>query len=322
MKNTEVPELSVRAVLAAAIGGTVLAGSVAVALVLTVTAGMILSAYVSDGLALAGISVPDTAWYVLWSACGVVALAWVGRTVARSIRDERVQLVESTIPVSEAPSDERSALAPTLERLAAQADVPAPEIRVRQTETPLAYTTSRPDDPLFRTGTVEKPVVVVSRGLVSMLSRSELSAVLAHELAHVANDDLRLTTLLLVPLFSAETLQQEEGTASNLFEVAGHLLGAGASIGVGVFSRAREFAADRGAVAITGDPASLASALRKIDESLASQPTVDRRERSQSTNAISVHSVLDSRHDCFGLRSTHPPVESRLRRLSERSEEF
>lgn len=320
MHVTELPGLAARAVLAAVIGGVVLGGRVAVALVLSVTGGMILSAYASDLLALVQISVPDAMWYVLWSACAVVTLAWVGRTVARSIRDERARLVEPTTPISEAPPDEVSSLESTLERLAAQADVPTPEIRIRPTETPLTYTTYRPDDPLLRTGTVEKPVVVVSRGLVSTLSRPELSAVLAHELAHVVNDDLRLTTLVLVPLLSAETLQQEEGTASNLFEVSGHLLAFGASIGVGVFSRGREFAADRGAAAITGDPSTLASALQKIDESLASQPTEDLRERSESANAINVHSVLGSEHDFFGLRSTHPSVEARVRQLSELSE--
>lgn len=315
MRLTTLAGLAARAALAVVISGVVLAGSLAIVLVIAVTGGMIFSAYASDLLGVAHISLPSVVWLAVWSLCGLCAIAWFTRAIASAVRTGRADLLHRTTPLSEIAGDEPSTIESAVGRLARQIDVPKPPIRIDPTATPLAFTTYRPDDPIVRTGHDATPVLVVSEGLIETLSESELSAVLAHELAHISNDDLRLLTVILVPLIAAETLTPDEGSTSNAFEVCGHILSFIASIGVGVFSRGRELAADRAAAELTGDPAALATALEKLDEAAPAKPTADLREHARSTNAIAILPTLGDERIDSGLRSTHPPLETRLERL-------
>lgn len=315
MRLTTPTGLATRAALAAAINGVVLAGTLAIVVVFAVAGGMILSAYASRFLEVVHVDPPTVVWSVVWSLCALGAIGWVARAIDRAVRTERAELLHRATPLSKAAGEKLSKIDHSVERLARQVDLPKPAVRVDPTATPLAYTTYRPDDPIVRTDRVEVPVIVVSQGLIETLSESELSAILAHEIAHIANDDLRLITVVLVPLVAAETLTADEGPTSNVFEVCGRLLRFVASIGIGVFSRGRELAADRGAVAITGDPATLAAALERLDEAGSIKPTTDLREHARSTNAINVLPTLPPGPDTTGLRSTHPPLETRLEQL-------
>ncbi|WP_254764470.1 M48 family metallopeptidase [Natrinema marinum] len=298
-----------------AISGVVLAGSLAIVVVIAVVSGMVFSAYASDVLDFAHISLPSVVWAAVWSLCGLCAIVWFTRAIASAVRLGRTDLLQRTTPFSEIAGKEPSNTEYAISRLASQIDVPTPPIRVNPTATPLAFTTYRSDDPIVRTGHDATPVLVVSRGLIETLSESELSAVLAHELAHISNDDLRLLTVILIPLIGAERLTPDEGSTSNVLEVCGHLLNSIALIGVGVFSRGRELAADRAAAELTGDPAALATALEKLDEAAPAKPTADLREHARSTNAIAILPTLGDERPSSGLRSTHPPLETRLRQL-------
>jgi heat shock protein HtpX len=180
---------------------------------------------------------------------------------------------------------------------------------------PFAYATSRPNDPLLGVRRTGEPVIVVSKGLVRTLPRDETAAVLAHEFTHLANDELRLTAWLLVPLVATEFLHDGRETPTDGREPLEWLLATVALAGVGVFSRGREIAADRAAVAATGDPGSLASALERLDDHRSSRPTTDLRKHARSTNAVSVLPTLGTDDSLSGLRSTHPPLETRLEAL-------
>ena len=91
-----------------------------------------------------------------------------------------------------------------------------------------------------------------------------------------------------------------------------------ASLGTGLFSRGREFAADRAAARLTGNPGALAAALRRLDDSLDEPPPQDLRELSHTCDALSVMPALDPESDGGGgLFATHPPTEVRIRRLRE-----
>lgn len=87
-------------------------------------------------------------------------------------------------------------------------------------------------------------------------------------------------------------------------------------VGVGVFSRGRELAADTAAAELTGDPAALASALRRLDAAAAGAPATDLREHARTVDALSVHPMLDPSTDAGGgLTATHPATETRAERL-------
>ena len=262
----------------------------------------------------------DTRAYGLVGAVAVIGGIWVAR---KTIREERRWLLEDTAPVGDAVPETGAAVEQVVERTAAQFDVPAPSVRVHPTETPLAYTTRRPGDPILGLDGGPAPVIVVSEGLVSTLPGAELDAVLAHELAHVANDDLRLLPFVLVPLVAVE---KQLDCASGLGYLVFVPLAAAATAGVSVFARGRELAADRAAAAATGDPGALAAAIRRLDASAPAKPSADLRERARSLNAINVLPTLERegtsrlRHpriDAFleRFRSTHPPLQTRLEHL-------
>lgn len=315
MRLTTPAGLAIRAVFAATISGAVLAGSLTVVVVIAVAGGMILTAYASDLLGFVHIDPPGYVWPVIWFLCALGAIGWFTRAIERTVRAEREALLERAVPPSEISVAETSHLDSSLERLARQVSIPTPELRVDPTATPLAYTTYRPDDPLVRVGRDDTPVIVLSRGLIELLPRSELVAVIAHEIGHIANDDCRLITVVLVPLIAAETLTEDEGTTTNVSEICGHLLSFVASIGVGVFARGRELAADRAAVTMTGDPGALAAALERLGGVEPAKPTADLREHARSTNAINAFPTLAPGRDTAGLHSMHPPLETRLEQL-------
>ncbi len=315
MRLTGPAGLATRAVLAAAISGMVLACSFAIVAVMAVTGGMILSAYGSDLLGFVQITPPQMFWPIVWLLCALGATGLFVRAIVRIIRTERAAFLERTTPLSETTMAETSYIDSSAERLARQVGIATPTVRIDSTATPLAYTTYRPDTSIINADRDETPVIVLSTGLIETLSQSELSAVLAHEIGHIANDDLRLISVLLMPLIAAETLTEDEGRTSNVFELCGHHLSFIALIGVSIFSRGRELAADRAAAVMTGEPAALASALETLDESATPKPTADLRDHARSTNAINVLPTLGPANSGTGPRSTHPSLETRLEQL-------
>ncbi|WP_222917123.1 M48 family metalloprotease [Natrinema sp. SYSU A 869] len=248
-------------------------------------------------------------WTAIAALGGILGLLTVAWWIPRTIRNERRYLLEKTRHVAETDAVELEA---TVRRLATQFDVPTPALRVQPINTPVAYTTSRPAAPLVRTGTANTPVVVLSTGLIETVSPAELEAILAHELAHIVNDDLRLITAILVPLMTAELLY--EGTSpSDPLDLIGYLLATVAAIGVGVFSR--EVAADRAAAIVTGNPAQLAAALERLYESEPQRPSEDLRNHAQVTNAVNFVPTITPERTAGHLWSTHPSLETRIEEL-------
>lgn len=241
----------------------------------------------------------------------IVAGPGVAWTLVRGVRRERRALLEGTSPVTAV--DDGEAIAATCRRLSARFDVSEPSVRVRSTATPLAYTTYRPADPLVSIGGGAEPIVVVSEGLLGALSPAERDAVLAHEIAHLANGDLDLTTGLLVPVHAAEVLY--DGPDAVGLDPVGRGFAATAAVGFGVFSRGRELAADRAAAAATGDPAALATALERLDGAGGcTRPTTDLRDHAAATGAVNVLPI-EGASLAGGLGATHPATETRVERL-------
>ncbi len=178
----------------------------------------------------------------------------------------------------------------------------------------------------FATGLHEgRYSVTVTRGLVNTLSRDEVEAVLAHELTHVINKDVR--TMVIASIFAGIISVLAELVFRGLFYAggrgrsknsnAGPLILIGlvfAAVGVALavvirmmLSRTREFVADAGAVELTKNPDAMISALRKIEG------------RSSLKGPDEVQQMfLDNQPDGRGLEglfATHPPIAKRIEAL-------
>ena len=156
----------------------------------------------------------------------------------------------------------------------------------------------------------------LTQGLLDLLEPSELEAVIAHELAHVANRDAAVMTVVGGPgeaLLSGGVRVAGQGWYPLVLGGAiATLIGWIGTIGTRALSRYREFAADAGAVALTGNPAALASALMKVSEGLVAIPQRDLRAASVGD---AFHLLPAARENSFGLPATHPPLPARIERL-------
>lgn len=247
-------------------------------------------------------------------AVGLGVLFAVGHAadvVVAARRDEAVVdgLVEDLGPGVD--GDRVRAVEDRVSRLAAAMDVPAPTVRLRRSETPTAAVVGY--DPAEST-------LVVSTGLVEALSDRELDAVLAHELAHVANRDAAVLTALSFPRTAGREAFYRYGPNPVAVLLAG-VASATSRLCVAVVSRAREHTADDAAAAVTGDPAAMASALERLDDRVAGRPNEDLRAVAAPFSVVppawEEHRFFDrTRRLLFRrLLGTHPPTERRIERL-------
>jgi len=214
--------------------------------------------------------------------------------------------------------DEEPRLHETISRLCAIADLPKPQVAIVDSSVPNAFATGRSQS---------SAVVAVTTALRQRLSQAELEAVLAHELSHIKNRDMLVITiasfLSTVAFFLVRNMMffQPRGRDRNganaallvwLVSVVVWIL---SFLLIRALSRYREFSADRGSVVITGQPANLASALMTISGVMERVPSRDLREI-EGMNAFFIIPAVTN-ISITNLFSTHPPVEARIRALSE-----
>ncbi len=156
----------------------------------------------------------------------------------------------------------------------------------------------------------------LTQGLLDLLEPRELEAVIAHELAHVVNRDAAVMTVVGGPgeaLLAGGVRVASQGWFPIM---VGGLIASGigwvGTLGTRALSRYREFAADEGAVALTGSPAALASALMKVSDGLVAMPRRDLREAAVQD---AFHLLPVARDSAYGLPATHPPLKARIERL-------
>jgi len=216
--------------------------------------------------------------------------------------------------------DDYPALFDTVDRLAQQADMPRPPVAVIPSDEPNALSA----------GTGDRTVVCVTLGLLKTLDDDELDAVLAHELAHCKNGDSTVLTVAGFPttvalLTLSGSLERMNGFALFLGYIGLVIVLAIVSLallvvslpGTLVLARYREYAADRGAVAITGKPVALAEALATLHGR-------DRRPESdlRSIAGLNAFCIVPSGTGLLTLPWTHPPVAKRIKRLRKVQETF
>lgn len=218
----------------------------------------------------------------------------------------------------------------TVRRLSMQADLPEPGVRVVDDETPSCYTVGRFTD----------ATIVVTTGLVEQLDADELEAVLAHELAHVANRDVTLMTITTLFLEVADRAYHHARLARRAVANPGELRGtwplvlrwflplvvltyvfvspilalfpALADRATRTLAHAREFAADAAAARMTGEPLALATALLSLAEAT---PTPGADLRVSRTSALCIlPSLLVSGVESESLPDGREPVDRDERR--------
>lgn len=203
------------------------------------------------------------------------------------------------------------ALHATVERLCVVADLPKPRIVVEAERQPNSWIVA-----LGR----GRARLHVTRGLLQRLEPSELEAVVAHELAHVAHRDATVMTVVGGPgavlLGGGSTLAGRWIWPLQFGGLVAMAIGWVASIGSRALSRYREFAADAGAVALTGHPTALASALMKVSDGVLAMPTRDLRAAAARD---AFHLLPVAREDAGGIKAaltaTHPSLRARIARL-------
>jgi heat shock protein HtpX len=206
-----------------------------------------------------------------------------------------------------------------INRLCSMADLPKPRIAIVKTNVPNAFATGRNQ---------RNAVVAVTTGLMQQLNSSELEAVLAHELTHVKNRDAMVLTIAsfistlayYLMLFGGGGRRDRDSGNAILIFLASIVVYAASYLLIMSLSRYREFAADRGASIITGQPSQLASALRKISVGISRIPNEDLR-KVEGANAFFIIPAV-SKSTIFNLFSTHPSLEARLAALERIEKEL
>jgi heat shock protein HtpX len=217
---------------------------------------------------------------------------------------------------SEAPELHR-----LIDELAAYARVPKPKVAIVDSPSPNAFATGRD---------ANHAVVAVTSGILGLLSRDELAGVLAHELGHVRNRDILISSIAATIAGAITMLAQVAQWSMFLggfgrsnddedrgFGPLGSLLlivlaPVAAMLIQLAISRSREYGADETGAHIHGDPESLARALEKLEQASSLRPL--------QINPAAAHLFIVNPLKGFGLGalfSTHPPIAERVRRLRQ-----
>ena len=196
--------------------------------------------------------------------------------------------------------------------LTQRAGLPMPRIAIIPDDTPNAFATGR---------NPEHAVVAVTEGIMRILSRPELEAVIGHELGHVKHRDILIGSMAAVLAQAIMFLSRmalwvsprdEEGRSNPLAGIAIMILGPLAAIMLQMaVSRSREYLADDYSAHLTGRPDMLASALERLQSYNQQLPM-------QSAQPATAHMMIVNPLSGGGLMSlfsTHPPMEARVERL-------
>ncbi|HKH22138.1 MAG TPA: zinc metalloprotease HtpX [Solirubrobacterales bacterium] len=196
--------------------------------------------------------------------------------------------------------------------LTTRAGLPMPKLYVIPQEQPNAFATGR---------NPQHSAVAVTAGIRKLLTEDELRGVLAHELGHVRNRDILLTSVV-ASIASAITwigymvLWIGGDDDSPLGMIGPLLLWILAPISAALIqmaiSRQREYAADATGAEICGNPESLASALMRLEEGAQAIPM----QANQATEPLYIVKPFSGR-GLASLFSTHPPIDERVRRLRQ-----
>jgi heat shock protein HtpX len=203
--------------------------------------------------------------------------------------------------------------------LARNASLPMPKVYIMDNPQPNAFATGR--DP-------EHAAVAATSGLLDLLNRDEIAGVMAHELAHIKNRDTLIMTVTATFAGAIGMLanfgfllggsRNREGGIGPIGSIAMMILAPMAAMIVQMaVSRTREYAADRGGAAISGNPAALASALNKISGAARRIVNPAAEANPATAHLFIVNPLSGARMD--NLFASHPATENRIAELQKLS---
>jgi len=255
-------------------------------------------------------------WIAVWTILVAIIYAVVQYYAAGS-------LAVAMTGATEIEKKDNPRLYNIVENLSITTGLPMPKVYIIQDSAPNAFATGR--DP-------KHAMVAATTGLLDIMDDKELTAVMAHEMSHVKNYDIRVSMIVfglvcvigLISdiayrmMFYGSRRRDEEGSPVGyvLIVVAAVLSPILAALAQMAVSRQREYLADASAVNITRYPEGMIAALKKLQEH--SQPM-----KNQNVAAASMYINDPLRKGFFNnLLSTHPPLEKRIERLENGKKTF
>ncbi len=262
-------------------------------------------AYGYSPLALTGIALVATAVYAL---------------ISYYFSDKMILSLSHAQEIS--TKDQAPELFNLVENLCIGSGLPRPKIYIINDSAPNAFATGR---------NPEHAAVCFTTGILAKLDRAELEGVVAHELAHIKNYDILLTSLVVIlvgviaivadffirmSLFQSIGRDSNRGNGNAIFMIIGIVLAIIAPLIATIIklaiSRQREYLADASAAYLTRNPEGLARALEKIDSD--QEPL---ESANNATASLYISNPLKGQAKDFlsNLFNTHPPIAERVKRL-------
>jgi heat shock protein HtpX len=247
-----------------------------------------------------------------------LAFAAVGNFISYFFSDKIALAMYNAQPVSR---EELPRVYNVVERMTQRVGLPMPKIYVIPTDSPNAFATGR--NPAHAS-------VAVTQGILNLLDDEELEGVLAHELGHVRNRDILISSVAAT-LAGAVTFLARSAMWAGMFGGYGDRDDRDRGGGFGslfmiilapiaalliqmAVSRSREYEADHTGAATTGNPYALARALQKLDAWSKQRPMI----ASPSTAHLFIVAPMVGGETLANLFSTHPPIAKRIERLTGR----
>ncbi|MBS3153210.1 zinc metalloprotease HtpX [Candidatus Woesearchaeota archaeon] len=229
------------------------------------------------------------------------------------------KLVLAMYRAKEAPKSQFPDLHHSVEEAAKAAGIPKPKVYIVPSENPNAFATG----PNYKNS-----VVAVTQGILNLLSKEELKGVIAHEISHIKNRDMLISTIAatiasvisyiafmarFAALFGGMKGDKE---GQNIFELLALAIIAPlvAMLIQLAISRSREYIADETGAKLIKNPSSLANALLKLESQGKHNPM---RLGSNSTNHMMIVNPFRGKQAFVSLFMTHPPISERVKRLKE-----
>jgi heat shock protein HtpX len=263
---------------------------------------LFMAAIAMAALTALGVIPPDAPYVAMLIWC---ALFGFGGSIFSLAISKWVAKKSTGAHVIEKPSNDiEQWLFSTVQRQAKQAGIGMPEVAIFDSPDPNAFATG-----MFR----NNALVAVSTGLLRLMNKEEVEAVLGHEISHVANGDMVTLTLIqgvlnTFVLFIARIIASQFERGRFLIYIGLQMaFGVLASIIVAWFSRRREFRADAGGADLESS-AAMASALNRL--------RAMRDAPSQLPDALTAFGIRGE--GMLKLMATHPPLEERIARLQAR----